>query len=86
MLKSKLNKIIALNTWEVSILRYGARIIKWNKNKLQEMDGNTSKFITMNKELHPRRDVAWLYVFQKNVGRGPIGCENAVKSEENGLR
>ena len=38
ILKSKLNgmsKIMALNTWAVSILRYGAGILKWNKNELQ---------------------------------------------------
>ena len=43
ILKSKLNgrnKIMALNTWAVPILRYGAGILKWNKNELQEMDGN----------------------------------------------
>ena len=43
ILKSKLNgrnKIMALNTWAVPILRYGAGIRKWNKNELQEMDGN----------------------------------------------
>ena len=52
ILKSKLNgrnKEIALNTWAVSILRYGAVILKWNKNKLQEMDRNTRKFMTINK-------------------------------------
>ena len=41
ILKSKLNgrnKIMALNTWVVSILRYGAGMLKWNKNELQEMD------------------------------------------------
>ena len=56
ILKSKLNgrnKIMALNTWAVSILRYGAGILKWNKNEPQEMDRKTRKFITMNKELHP---------------------------------
>ena len=55
ILKSKLNgrnKIMALNTWEVSILRYGAGILKWNKNELEEMDRKTRKFMTMNKELH----------------------------------
>ena len=44
ILKSKLNgrnKIRALNTWAVSILRYGAGILKWNKNELQEMDRKT---------------------------------------------
>ena len=43
ILKSKLNgrnKLMALNTWAVPILRYGAGILKWNKNELQEMDGN----------------------------------------------
>ena len=88
ILKIKLNgrnKIMALNTWAVSILRYGAGIPKWNKNELQEMDRNTRKFMTMNKELHPRSDVARLYVSRKNGGRGLIACENSVKSEENGL-
>ena len=63
ILKSKLNgrnKIMGLNTWAVSILRYGAGILKWNKNELQEMDRKTRKFMTMNKELHPRSDVAQL--------------------------
>ena len=88
ILKSKLNgrnKIIALNTWAVSILRYGSGILKWNKNELQEIDRKTRKFMTINKELHPRSDVAQLYVSQKNGGRGLIGCENSVKGEENGL-
>ena len=87
ILKSKLNgrnKIMALNTWAVSILRYGAGILKWNKNELQEMDRKTGKFMTINKELHPRSDVSWLYVSQKNGERALIECENTLKSEENG--
>ena len=36
----------------------------------------------MNKELHPRSDVARLYVSRKNGGRGLIECENIMKSEE----
>ena len=39
----------------------------------------------MNKELHSRNDVAWLCVSRKNGGRGLTGCENSVKSKENGL-
>ena len=52
---------------------------------LQEMDRQTGKFMTMNKELHPRSDVAQLYVSRENGERGLIGCENSVKSEENDL-
>ena len=84
ILKSKpngRNKIMALNTWAVSILRYGAGILKWNKNELQKMDRKTRKFMTRNKELHPRSDVAWLYVSWKNGGRG-LEYENFVKSEK----
>ena len=88
ILKSKLNRrntIMALNTWAVSILRYGAGILKWNKYDLQEMDRKTRKFMTMNKELHPRSGVALLYVSRKNGGRGLTRCENSVRSEQNGL-
>ena len=70
VLKSKLNgknKIMTLNTWAVSIFRYGAGILKWNKNEVQEMDRKTRKLMTMNKELHPRSDFARLYVSRKNV-------------------
>ena len=44
----------------------------------------TTKFMIMNKELHPRSEAAWLHVSRKNGGRGLNGCENGVKSEENG--
>ena len=70
ILKRKLNgrnKIMALNTWAVSISRYGAGILKWNKNKLKEMDRKTRKFMKTNKELHPRSGVARLYFLGKMV-------------------
>ena len=69
ILKSKLNlrkKAMVLNTWAVSIMRYGAGMLKWNKNELQEMDRKTRRFKTVNKELHPRSNVARLYVSRKN--------------------
>ena len=64
-------------------MRYGAGILKWNKNELQEMDRKASKFMTMKKELHPRSDVARLYVSRENGGGELIGWENSVRSEEN---
>ena len=35
--------------------------------------------------MQPRRDVTRLYGSRKNGGIGLTGCENSVKSEENGL-
>ena len=39
----------------------------------------------MNKELHPRKNVAQLNFSRKNDGRGRIRCEKSVTSVENGL-
>ena len=76
---------MALNTLAVSILRYGAGILKWNRKELQEVVRKTRNHMTLNEELHPISDVAWLYLSRKNGGRGLIGCENSMKSEENDL-
>lgn len=83
--RMKWNKIKAANTWAVSLMRYGARTIKWNKEELQEIDRKSRKIITMNKELLPRSDVARIYVPRKKGGRGLISCESCVRREENNL-
>ena len=41
--------------------------------------------MTINKELHPRSDVARIYVARKRGGRGLMSCESCVKGEENNL-
>ena len=56
IMKSRLNgrnKIIAINTWAVSLMRYGACIVKWTKSEPDEIAKKTRKVMTMNKELHP---------------------------------
>ena len=88
IMQSKLNgrnKIKAINTWAVSLVRYGAGIIMWKKAELESMHRRTRKLMTMNKELHPRGDAARLYVGRKNGGRGLISCETCVKTEINNL-
>ena len=87
-MKSQLNgknKIRAANTWAVSLMRYGAGTVKWNKEELQEIDRKSRKIMTMNKELHPRTDVARIYVPRNKGGRGLISCESCVRREENSL-
>ena len=53
------------------------------------INGQTIKeveeIMTMNKELHPRNDVARIYVPRKKGGRGLISCESCVRREENNL-
>ena len=57
-------------------MRYGAGTIKWNKDELPEIDRKSRKIMTMNNELHPRSDVARIYVPRKNGGKGLISCES----------
>ena len=41
------NTIQAINAREVSIIRYGDGIVERRKNELEDIDGNTGKFLTM---------------------------------------
>ena len=79
------NKIRAINTWTVSLMRYGAGIVKWTKSELDKIGRKTRKVMTLNKELHPRSYVDRLYVSRMEGGRGLMGCKMFVKAEENSL-
>ena len=57
VLKSKLNGgniISGINSRAVSFVRYGAGIIKWTKNELEELDRKTRKLMTMYGAQHPK--------------------------------
>ena len=88
LLKSKLNgknKIMAINTWAVPVLRYGAGIINWNVEDIRAMDRKTRKTMTMFGALHPKSDIHRIYLPRKMGGRGLISCEDCITSEENNL-
>ena len=88
VLKSKLNgrnKIYAINTWAVALIRYGGGVLDWRKNELQMLDRKTRKTMTIYGALHPKSDVDRLYLKRKYGGRGLIGCESCVRAEENNL-
>ena len=86
IMKSRLNcrsKIIAINTWAGSLMRYGAGVVKWTKLELDEIDRKTRKVMTLNKELHLRSYANRLYVSRMEGGKRLIGCKMCVKAEEN---
>ena len=88
IVKSKLsgnNIVKAINVWAISLLRYGAGLLKWTREELEWMDRKTRKLMTMYKTLHPKSDVARLYVPRRKGGRGLISCEWCIKGEENSL-
>ena len=79
----KKNKIKAINNWAVAIVRYGAGVFEWRFDKLKELDRKTQRLLAMHKGLHPKSDVDRLYVSRKEGGRGLVGCESTIGSEEN---
>ena len=87
ILRSKLNgrnKIMAVNTWAVPVMRYGAGILKWNTDELKSFD-RTKKFMTMHRALHPKNDVDRVYRNRELGGRGLISCDGCIRMEENNL-
>ena len=78
LLKTKLsgkNKIMAVNTWAVAILRYSAGIVEWRSDdELKELDRKTRKMMKMHGALHPKSDVDRLYLQKQKGGRGLISA------------
>lgn len=60
--------MLAINTWAVSVMRYGAKVVSWTRMELQNVDRKTRKLMTIY--LHPRGDVDRLYLPRENGGRG----------------
>ena len=88
ILRSELNGrngIMAVNIWVVPVMRYGARILKWNKDELKSLDKRTRKFMMKHGALHPKNDVDRVYLNKEMGGRGLISCEGCIMMEENNL-
>ena len=79
------NVILAINSWAVSVLRYGAGVINWTKAELQELDRKTRKTLTMHGALNPNSNVNRLYMHKNIQGRGLISAADCVNKERNSV-
>ena len=79
------NKIGALNTWPILVLRYGAGVLNWRKNVLDEMNRKTRKIIIINKDFHQKSDIDRSYVRRSKGDRGLLSCKSCIMTEENSL-
>ena len=89
VLKTKLNSgnvFKAINTWEVSVVRYSAAFLGWSRLQLEEIDRRTRKLLTMHYEFHPKSNVDQLYLSRSQGGRGLIGVQETVEIAILGLR
>ena len=88
LLKSGLNGgnlIKGINTWAVSIIRYGAGIISWTKKELKLIDKKTRFRLTLAGGFHRNSNVDRLYIKRVKGGRGLISVEDCVRAEEGSL-
>ena len=86
-MKSKLNGgnvIKGINTWAVSILRYSAAFIDWNKEELKEFDRKTRKYIyiyiffLIKEVLFNTRSLVTKYMYKKVLGSVPLSYKKFV--------
>ena len=52
-----MERIKAINSWTVVIMRCGAAVLEWRLDEPKELDRKTRKLLTMQKGLHPNSDV-----------------------------
>ena len=75
------NKIQAIGSLAVPVLRYSFGIINWHQEELQKLDRKTRKLLTIYGQHHPKADVDRLYVPRKQGGRGLMQLEAAYAVE-----
>jgi hypothetical protein len=75
------NKMQAVGSLAVPVLRYSFGIINWHQEEIQKLDRKTRKMLTIHEQHHPRADIDRLYVPRKEGGRGLMQVEGGCIAE-----
>uniref|UniRef100_A0A3B5PPD0 Reverse transcriptase domain-containing protein n=1 Tax=Xiphophorus maculatus TaxID=8083 RepID=A0A3B5PPD0_XIPMA len=84
VLRSQLNgknKIRAINSYALPVIRYPAGIISWPKEEIKATDIKTRKLLTMHGGFHPKSSTLRLYTSRKEGGRGLVSVRTTVQDE-----
>jgi hypothetical protein len=79
------NKMQAIGTFTVPVLRYSFGIINWHQEEIRKVDRTTRKMLTIHRQHHPRADIDRLYFPRKEVGRGVMQVEGTYRAETRNL-
>ena len=63
------NKIQAIGSLAVPVLRYSFGIVNWHQEELQKLDRKTRKLLTIHGQHHPKADVD-RFMFPENKEEG----------------
>jgi hypothetical protein len=75
------NKIQAIGSLAVPVIRYSFGIINWNQEELQKLNRKTRKLLNIHGQHHPKAEVDCLYVPRNYGGRGLMQLEAAYAVE-----
>jgi hypothetical protein len=64
------NKIQAIGSLAVPVLRRSFGIVNWHPEELQKLDRKTRKLLIIHRQHHPKADVDRLHVPRKQGERG----------------
>ena len=84
VLKSQLNgknKIQAINTYALPVIRYPAGIVSWTKEEMEAADVKTRKLFTIHGGFHPKSNVQRLYTSRKEGGQGLVSVKVTILDE-----
>jgi len=71
------NKIQAIGSLAITVIRYSFGIFNWHQEELQKLDRKTRKLLTIHEQHHSKVDVDRLYVPRRQEGRGLMQLEAA---------
>ena len=74
------NRILAVNTLELPVMKFSYNIINWNLNELNKIDIKIRKLLTCQRMHHPKADVASFYIPRNKGGRGLMQLELCYKT------
>ena len=72
---------MAVDTWAISVMIYGAGILKSNTDELKNLGKKTRKFMTMHGELHPKSDFDRVDLSSEVRRKILISCERCIRME-----
>jgi hypothetical protein len=75
------NKMQAIGSLTVPVVRYSFGIINWHQEEIQKLDRKTIKMLTIHGQHHPRADIDRLHVPRKEGRRGIMQVEGAYIAE-----
>jgi hypothetical protein len=80
------NKMQAIGSLAIPVLRYSFGIINWHQEEIQKLDRKTRKMLTIHGQHHTKADIDRLYVTRKDGGRGLMQIEGAYITEVTKLK